>query len=362
MDPDVLLQKIQGFLAEKAGLSDKYTRALSTGGNINTWLMSLGISPSDVHVDRALTNLAVSFRNNEFIADLVCPVVEVPKRSDKYFKMDADTYFNEAKVDIASLRGRPGEINLGLTTDDFKVKDYGLMSFLPFDVEANQDAPLNMAMEEVEALMNFLALARERRVSSLYFTAANYGSNTEALTSTARWDDSGSDPANKVEQILDTCLARPNVAILGVKVWYALRSHPKFRAYIEARATASGKPTPLRPTLAMVAEAFELDAIYVPRARYNTAGDGATASVSRIWTQESAAFVRVDKTPSVRRTESFAHTFRFAPPGGSSMAVQTWFDKVPGTRGGTWYKLTHSDVEKLVGGSNSGYLLTTVVA
>jgi hypothetical protein len=45
---------------------------------------------SQVHIDAALTNVSVAYRNPDYIADIVAPQVAVRKQSDKYYIYDAE--------------------------------------------------------------------------------------------------------------------------------------------------------------------------------------------------------------------------------------------------------------------------------
>jgi hypothetical protein len=334
--------------------------AAQSGGNAHT--MSTGLTPADVHVDTMLSNLAASYENEELIADEVFPIVTVPARTGMYWEMDKASNFDVASVDITSSRGRPNEVNNKVGRQNFSVRDFGLMGFVPFDVAAMADRPLNPGRMEVEKIKNMLDLAREVRVASK-FTAANFAGGTAALAGGARWDDyTNSDPAAAVEVILDNMLVRPNVMILGAKVARILRSHPKFIAYIANRPSYEGGATPLRPTRKQIAEAFEIDKVLVPKARLNLAADGATLNLGRIWPEDQVAFIKVEKSPNIQKTNATGYTFRYAPAGGMSMEVVSWFDRTVGVRGGSYYKCTHSDTELFIAGVNSGYLLTTVVS
>ena len=253
-------------------------------------LMGLGIGAGDVHIDRALSNLAVSYANEEYIADKVLPVLPVKNRSDKYFKFDTDMNFNVANAAMASQRGRPGEINYGLTTDNYSVSDYGLMDSIPFDVEANADAPLDIQSVAVETLTNFLMLAREIRVANL-FVAGNFTGSTAALSGTNRWDDyTNSDPVKAIETVIDAPLVRPNTMICGIKTWKMLRQHPKVLQYIISRAATVNGAVPMRPTKQLFADAFELDAVYVPKPRYNNSNAVGTLSCRRSSSRSACAF------------------------------------------------------------------------
>jgi hypothetical protein len=70
--------------------------------------VELGLGVGSVHIDRALTNVAVQYQNNEYIADAVMPVVRVSKKSDKYFKFKPETMFNIAAVDVVGAESMPG--------------------------------------------------------------------------------------------------------------------------------------------------------------------------------------------------------------------------------------------------------------
>ena len=45
---------------------------------------------SQVHIDAALTNVSVAYRNPDYIADIIAPQVAVRKQSDKYYIYDAE--------------------------------------------------------------------------------------------------------------------------------------------------------------------------------------------------------------------------------------------------------------------------------
>lgn len=343
---------------------------LNGGGGMGApHLMSL--SPSDVHVNAALTNVAVFFQNADYVADELLPVLVVNKRSDAYFKFNPEVAFTKVKTDLATSRGMPNEIRYTITSDTYSCNDHALMDFTSRDTELNADQPLDPLADSTELTMNFMHLMREVRVAALVFATASYGTNTAALAGTARFDDYvNSDPIGKIELAIDTPLVRPNRMVLGRKTYRVLRQHPKLVQHVisrseyarEAQGRSSMQGTPLRVNAQMIAEAFELDRVIVPDSRYNTAADGATAAFSRIWDEDKLAVLRVEETPAPRRVQTFGYTFRFKGDSGQGVDVQQWFDQRSGVRGGTWVKVGMSDDEKLVAGANAGYLYTTVVS
>ncbi len=341
------------------------------------YLMSL--QPSQVHVNAALSNVAVMWENREYIADRVMPVIPVPKRSDVYFVWNPETMFQIADVSIVSNKGRPGEITYGLGTTTYTVADFGLMDFVSYDEIANADAPLAPQQSSVEIVTNYLLLAREQRVANATFATGNYpGGQTSALTGSAQWDQPTSDPVNDIETAIELCLVRPNHLVIGVQAWIKLRQHPKLTQFIVARAATTDGATPLRVTAEVVAAAFELEGVIIGRAKYLSSVEGVTKTYGYLW-GKSASLIRIEQQPDRRKTENFAYTFRFSGdgkgkvdglggPGNGGWEVRQITDQIPGRAGGIWNKVAHGDIEQITGKDSGGtingvgYLYTTVVA
>lgn len=329
--------------------------ARGMGASDASHLMSL--SPSAVHIDRALTNCAISYRNREYIADQCMPVVTVANRSDKIFEFPVETMQQLADVSIAGNRGMPGEVKYSLNSSkNYSVSDYALMDFVSNDEIANADAPLQPKVEAVEIVTNFLMLARESRVASAVFGAGNYGANTAALAGADRWDTSTSDPVQAIEDAIESCFVRPTHLVLGGQVWQKLRNHPKFLQYILSRASTASGDVPLRVSEQLIADAFGLEGCIVGRAKSVTSVEGQSVTTGYLW-GKSAALIRVEKSPSARKTQCFGYTFRFG-----RFETREIVDNVRGVRGGVFEKVSHSDAETIIGGANAGYLFTSVIS
>ena len=329
--------------------------ARGMGASDASHLMSL--SPSAVHIDRALTNCAISYRNREYIADQCMPVVTVANRSDKIFEFPVETMQQLADVSIAGNRGMPGEVKYSLNSSkNYSVSDYALMDFVSNDEIANADAPLQPKVEAVEIVTNFLMLARESRVASAVFGAGNYGANTAALAGAGRWDTSTSDPVQAIEDAIESCFVRPTHLVLGGQVWPKLRNHPKFLQYILSRASTASGDVPLRVSEQLIADAFGLEGCIVGRAKSVTSVEGQSVTTGYLW-GKSAALIRVEKSPSARKTQCFGYTFRFG-----RFETREIVDNVRGVRGGVFEKVSHSDAEAIIGGANAGYLFTSVIS
>lgn len=334
----------------------------AAGAGIQRGAMMLGLGAGNVHVDAPVDNLLVKYENGEMIADAVMPVIRRPRRSDVFRKLKAETAFNIPDARIASDEATPNRAGAQLDANgNFSVKDYALVDFISTDEEANADAPLEPRMIAEDALMGYLMLAREKRVADIVFAAGNYGANTAALSGTDRWDNASSDPVAKILAVLKNPLVRPDTMVIGVEAWDYLRANAALTKYIVSRNAADGINTPLLVDQNTVARAFRLRQVLIGEAKYNTAREGGTAAYSYIW-GKSCALIRVEKNPSPRATQTFGYTFRFTAGGIPPFGVQAIPSQLAGIRGGTYLKVGHSDDECIVGGANTGYLLTTVVS
>lgn len=321
---------------------------------------TMSIGPADVHIDTALSNIAVQFRPNEgkFIADIVAPVLKVSHRSNKFFKYAAGAFTDLGRSDIASQMGRPAQSSTSLSTDSYVVSDHGFMDFVPADVENSADAPLRPLMDTTEILTERLLLSREYRVATAFANSANYGANTSDIAG-AEWTNPSSEPVRVIESAIEGMIVDPNTLVLGAEVWNALKRHPSIERYILSRASTVLGATSLTVTPELLAAAFGLRRVVIGRAKYNTAGAGAAVSLTNVWGR-IAVLCRVEENPAPQRTENFMYTMRYQPGTGSAFETRQWYDHSIGVRGGTWVKVTHSDAEKIVA-SEAGYLFENAV-
>lgn len=344
MNPELILASFQKDLAAKFGR------------DIPAHLMSL--SPASVHIDRALTNLAVAYANREYVADKFSPIVRVEKKSDTYFEWNVNNMLQVANTTISGQRGRPGEVAYSLSSaNNFSVTDRGLMDFVATDEEENADPPLAIRQTATEIVTNFLLLARELRIATVASTSGNYGSSTTPLAGARQWNNYGtSTPVTDILTARRTPLLRPNTMFMDEITMDVLRAHPQMLQFITGRAQAGGASTSLMIDEKTIASMFRIDEVVVAAAKYVSTAEGLAVTQSYVW-PKMCALTRVQSQPDRRRTENFHYSFRYG-----TMQTQAIPDLINGVRGGTWIKVTHSDAEKLIAGGNAGYLIETPIA
>ncbi len=237
---------------------------------------------SDVHVDRPLSNFAVEYRNEAFIASQVAPFVPVNNKSDTYMTYNKADKFSLPK-DLRGPKDEANQITWGTSTGTYACLDRALKDFLSDAVIANSDAGINPQQRTVGLLTDLLLLGYEKRVADLVFGYGNYATtgNRVTLTGTDQFSDyAGSDPIGVIDTAKAACFVEPNTMIMGVAVYNKLKRHPALLAYVSGGATTN---TPGMISLATMAEIFEIPRILIGKSKYNASMKGQTATYSKLW-------------------------------------------------------------------------------
>jgi len=231
----------------------------------------------DVHTDGPMTQISIAYHNADYIAEQVFPVVNVTKKSDTFFVFDKDDWFRN----VASLRApgnRANRMDYKLTTASYNCLNYALAKGVPDEVRANADAPLSGDIEAARFTTNGLLLALEIRVADLVSTCGNWANASNPGT---KWNVDTSDPFSDIDNLTDavsgTIGRAPNVATMSWPVWQALRRHPDFIDRVK-HTRAGG-----RVVATDFMEWFGFEKVLVGHPIKNTALEGETAVISRIW-------------------------------------------------------------------------------
>jgi hypothetical protein len=320
----------------------------------DNWIKTVqAIGPREVHTDRALTNFAVQYVNEEYIGDsLSSAPIPAASKSDEYY------VFNERNRlgfpdDRLGDRDYPNQVTQNYSSDSFLCQDRGLEHPVSEATILNQDAVLDVLRSATEIVSEGIAFNREVRWASLFGTSANYGANTASLAALP-WSNPASDPARDVLTARGQLWSGAGAGIwkgfMSYDVYKNLATHPglisKFAG--SGRVDKSGLVTPQ-----MLADIFDLAEIHIGRAWKDTANEGQTASYSRIW-PDVFGIVRVARSAS-KYNAVFASRFQWL-----KQRVTITNDQRAGVRGTHFVGSTLSDVEKVIA-AKTGYLLTSVI-
>ena len=180
----------------------------------------------DLHIDQALSNMAMGYRPAGFIADMIFPQVSVQKQSDLYYEFSrADRLRNK------DTRRSPGaeanRIYENVSSGTFYCTNYALKSPVTLEDRENADPVLlaGLINGRTEYILDSLLLDWEIRVANQVTSGGNVGSYS-AIGSA--WNGAGDvlgDLNTAIDVAHDTTGIRPNRIVFGENAWRFNQSH-----------------------------------------------------------------------------------------------------------------------------------------
>lgn len=302
-----------------------------------------------------LQAIALAYRNNTLIADAVLPRVPVGLQSFKYMSYPKGQLMTLTETRVGR-KSKPNEVEFTGTELTDSTNDEALDDAVPIsdiNLAAAQGLPDPIG-QAVEGITDLLLLKREVRAAALVLGAGNYAAaNKTALVGNAQWSDytaTHSDPINDIMTGLDSCVMRPNVAVMGNQVASKLRRHPNIvKSYNGTAGDAGIVP------LQYLADLFDLEEILVGQGWVNTAKKGQAVNLQRVW-GKSCALIYRNKLANTQRGATFGLTAQFGP-----RIAGSEYDKNIGMRGGQMVRVGES-VKELLMANDLGYLIADAVA
>lgn len=255
-------------------------------------------TPGDVHVNRPLTNISTRYMNraSNFIASRAFPLVSSDKQSNIFFTYPKGIWFKSEARPRAPGTETPG-IGYDVEQDTFYCVVKGVHKDIEDQTRANQDQPLNEDQAASELVTQNMLIRREKDFHDAYFTTGIWATDVAGSALTAYWDDysTPSTPILDIQTQIDAIEAAtgftPNKLTLAKDVWSALKNNPDF---IDRMSNDSVKI--VQPQL--LANILELDEVLIARTVENTALEGATASMSHIFS-DGALLTYSPPNPSI---------------------------------------------------------------
>lgn len=254
---------------------------------------------STTHVDQVLTNFSIKYRNASFIADLVCPIVPVSKRSDKYL------IFGKENFTIPNMLRAPRTISStaewSVSSDTYACDEWALNALLDDEEISNADAAVDIERSTVEYLTDMILLGREKRVADIMTSAVTF----DSAEPDPNWNEADCTPIDDVmaaKAVVRAAIGRePNVMILPKAVLSSLKTCEQIIDLVKYSDLG-------RVTLDLLKMVFEIDQIYVPDAMYNSAEEGDTEALVDVWGDTVGLYYQ--QPGSGPRQISAAKTFR----------------------------------------------------
>jgi len=235
----------------------------------------------DVHVNAVLTDWAIKYGNSraDFKADMLAPIVESTKQSNKFWSYDKAPWF----TDEMQKRGPGAPVPLaGYTMSSvlFEIDVWSLGKPIDDQTRDNEDDILDSDEDATQFLTDKALLRREKSFSDACLSTGKWGTDVTGNTSAsdfsadtvAQWDDGDSHPlldiAEYRERVKLATGLWPNVLVLGSSVWKSLKNHDDI---LERITGGSNNGNPAKVTLELVAGLMELEEVVIMDAVVNTA-------------------------------------------------------------------------------------------
>ncbi len=236
--------------------------------------------PSELHVDRYLTDLSIAFIQSEasFVFDKVFPVVPVQKQTDKFITFDRGTFWRD-QLKERPLGGRADVADWAFTSDTYACVERALAYKIDDRQRANTDDPLNPDRAANRLLSTAVAINNDRRWANAYFKTGVWTTDRAGTTDFVKFDAATSNPIETIDKEMEATMKltalKPNTLVVGPAVHRIIRNHAEVLDRI--KYTQRGVVTE-----DLLAEMFGVERYLVARSVYNKAKEGQTADYD--WT------------------------------------------------------------------------------
>lgn len=293
-----------------------------------------------LHVDSLLTEYAISYGTDiasTYVADRCCSLARVEKQSDKYPVWNKGDFFR-SEMDKRADGDKSEGSGQRMSTATYFAEVYALHTLLTDRQRKNSDVDVESA--KVRYLMNQTKLKRDKIFATNCFATSIWSGFTDQTGVAAgpganqfvQWDDyTNSTPITDItEKVVDLELAAgvPGVKMIAVTntaVFEKLRHHPDLLDRIKYTAGVE-RPADVSPDA--MAAVFGVDELIIAKAVENTAAEGATASMSRVFDDGFLLMYKSDsagdETPTAATLFGWSEFDQVTPEGA---AIFQWYDE-----------------------------------
>ena len=283
-------------------------------------------APSQVHINRALTDFSRRIGPGQFIRNKIFPQIPVDKESDNYFIYD--TAHLRIGNDGPRAHTEPAlRFDWAPSNTPYLVGFYNRFSLVTDREVANADVPLAPKQDATLGLMDLLRVGHEKRAADIAFSTTYVTQNT-TLAGNDQWSDATNGESHPIDD-LETAMQTVQEAIrvpddmlsvsMGVAVWRKVRHHPD--VVDRYKYTAGGGVTK-----AQFADLVGIkpENLNIGMSGYESADEGQTSSLANIWGKH--CLVHYTNPNPGPRSISFGANFRLRK---GEVQVSEWRENNP---------------------------------
>lgn len=295
-----------------------------------------------------LTGVALSYKNEKFIADKIFKKVPVYTQSFQYLKYAKSLNLLLPDTLIGST-GKPNEVDTSAIKETASVRGDSLEINIPLtDIrEAKADGE-NLKIRKTEFLTNVFDACREKRVADLLQNENTYDGNVLKLQNTEKISIADVNAFNIVDEAMNKVWVKPNVMIGSRKAINALRRNPSVVKAANKNSGDSGKAT-----IQDLKDMFELDEVLIGESVVNTSKKGQVPNYVGAW-GNAIILAYIAPTASIDGDITFGFTAELG-----KREISTFEDKERGVRGVYSVKIAE-ETGDVICAPDCGYLITNV--
>ncbi len=178
-------------------------------------------------VDPVLTNFAVRYRPDGFIADQLVTIMNVTQDKGLYPVWNADDLFRDDVESVVGDRAETPEIDLGYSTSPYILTPRRLKVTISDEERGQAHSALKFEEVKTQFLLNRFALQRERRLAAALKKTTSGGQLTLGGGVSTKWDASSGatilkDIKAARKAVRDATGQLPNTMALDWEVAYAM--------------------------------------------------------------------------------------------------------------------------------------------
>lgn len=339
-------ERMRAFGIDPEEFARNFEKNHSTAQLARRRKLALALVPGDVTVAGPVSQAAMMYENNAYVADAVCPPQPVDDRTGVYFlyKRDQQRSLIETRVGPQS---KSKEITPEMASATYLVEDHSLQDVVP-GITDQANPSLRLRAGGAQRVKDRLMLMREYRVSSLVNTPGNYAAaNQFALGGAFKWNGGGSaDPVKDILTAQEAVRGNVNVAIMSDIIWHVAQQNSALKTILASQFDNKGLLRTQDFGLY-----FGIPNVIITKAEY----EDSTGARKRIWSEANMQLLNVNDMPDER---TFARTFRWRQ-GAGGFTASGWWDPERGPSGSWLEKVSHADTDVIIA-NDYGAIITGV--
>ena len=258
-------------------------------------------------VDKILSQFSQRYTSEDFICDLILPVLKVKEKTGKFAKYGKENL----RIFGGGLLRAPGTrakgVNYSVAQGTYSCSERSDEKGIPWEMYANYDDPYDPKRDAVALCKDLIQQDKEYALASVLANNSVITHYTNLLT-TDKWSDKvNSDPLDDLLTACGNVRSRtgrwPNLLVLSYNVMVALKFHPVIRdqvKYTPGRST--GGSITNAELVQVLGDLINVKEVLVGNAVYNSAAEGQTDVIADIWANNAWVIYRTPKPTLMEAT------------------------------------------------------------